>query len=319
MLHYSTYTMLHSSLFRQITLILLTLLLFSCATPSYVQPSAEMRKEQREQAIIAHIQSELKGESTHVSFGFGDEYIVKPPSFKPLDSLYALLYDAANYNTSSRNEIQRLSKKIDSVNALVLKDTVLIKYEIAHLFGIQKGDSITFCSATFLLNASNKVERVSIEYFFEEHRRLAPQFIQYNRKESFIDPGYQASKEEMQFYAFFDAELRAITTAVGKGNFIGHTLKVMRAANIQRSIETEKVLKQYILNDITFNIQHYQPSKWSAVFTLVDEENALVGYWVDHAWEFTDNAGNKHQMIRTFETDSFFRITGVFAIDNVTE
>jgi hypothetical protein len=194
-----------------------------------------------------------------------------------------------------------------------------LKYEIAHLFGIQQSDSITYCSATFLLNAENKVDRVSIEYLFTEHRKLSSQFIQYTRRESFIDPGYQPSQEEMQFYSFFDAELKSITTAIGKGNFIGHILKVMRAANIQKSMETEKVVKQFILNDITGNIKEYKPLKWSPVFTLVDEENNLVGYWVDHEWEYTDISGNKHHMIRTFETDSFFRITGVFSIDKVTE
>jgi hypothetical protein len=310
----------HNHMFRFIlSLTAVSVLLFGCATPASLQPSAEVRKEQRELAIIRHIESELSADAKHVNFGFGDEYIIKPPSFKPLDSLYALLYDGANYNTASRNEINRLSKQIDSVKSKVLVDTVLFKYEIAHLFGIQKGDSIHYISATFLLDATNKVERVSIDYMFNEHRRLSNQFIQYNRRESFIDPGYQASREELQFYSFFDAELRAITTAIGKGNFIGHTLKVMRAANIQRTIETEKVLKQFVLNDITGNIQGYDPVKWSPVYTLIDEDNQLIGYWVDHEWKYTDVTGTTHHMIRTFELDTYFRITGVFAIDQVAE
>lgn len=310
----------HNHMFRFIvSLTVVATLLISCATPASIRPSAEARREQRELAITRHIESELPQDAKHVNFGFGDEYIVKPPSFKPLDSLYALLYDATNYNTANRNEIYRLNKEIDRIKPQVLPDTILFKYEIAHLFGIQKGDSMTYVSATFSLNAENKVERVSIDYMFNEHRRLANQFIQYTRRESFLDPGYQPWQEELQFYSFFDAELRAITTAIGKGNFIGHTLKVMRAANIQRTIETEKVLKQFVLNDITANIQGYDPVKWSPVYSLVDSENQLIGYWVDHEWKYTDINGTVHHMIRTFELDTYFRITGVFAIDKVAE
>ena len=294
-------------------------LFFGCAT-TYIRDTASTdRKQARQEAIQESIRKDFSESTRYINFGFGDEYIVKPPSFRPLDSLYNVRYSESQYGGLSRNRSKELDDQIAAVFKRVVGDTILFKYEIAHLFGVEDGDSIKFVSATYLLDANYEVEKVSIEFFFRDHKRFARQFAEFMRRESFMHSSYTPTQEENQFYAFFDSGLNSITTAVRKGNFISHILHVMRAASIQKTLNTETLIKQLIVSDITAQVIDYKSVKWSPVFTLVDENNNLEGYYVEHEWTYKNASGEEFTLLRRFNLDIYFIVSEILEVDEISD
>jgi len=292
----------------------------SCAL-SHIPDSTlpEKRKQERELAVIKSIEKDLTETQTYINFGFGDEYIVKPPSFKPLDSLYNLRYEDKKFGGLTRTRAKELDDQIELVRNRIIGDTILFKYEISHLFGIQDGDSIKFVSGTFLMNVEKEIEKVSLEFFFTDHKRYIRQFTEFMRKESFMYSSYTPSHEEYQFYDFYESGLSNMTTAVRKGEFISHIMHVMRAALIQKSLNSELIIKQLIVSDITNTVIDYKSVKWSPIFTLLDDENNLLGYYVEHEWTYKNVAGDEFHLLRRFELDVYFQITEILEIEEVSD
>jgi hypothetical protein len=294
-----------------------TLFFVGCAPRYEISEAPQKRQEERKQAISQSIEDDLFVTQKYINFGFGDEYIVKPPSFKPLDSLYEVKYNESRFGGLTRNRAHELNQQIEAVRNRVEKDTVLFKYEIAHLFGIEEKDSIQFFSSTYMLNSELDIEKVSLDFFFKEHKRYARQFSEYMRNESFLYSSYTPSQEEIRFYSFYEAGLNQIKTAVRKGKFIAHMLRVMRAAAVQQTLNSELVIKQLILNDITASVIDYKSIKWSPVYTKVDEENNLVGYFVDHEWSYKNAEQQEFQLKRRFILDVYFMTTDIYEIDEL--
>src|SRR5690606_28461209 len=99
-----------------------------------------------------------------------------------------------------------------------------------------------------------------------------------------------------------------------RGVFIGHILQIMRAANIQKGIATEPLIKQHVINTITNNIKGYTPIKWSNVYTNLGENDELISYEVDHHWTYKDPSNTSHEMKRLFVLNPYFEIIEVSEI-----
>lgn len=290
----------------------LSITLVSCYPASYQTPQKmTSRVEQRNEAIRKVVRKELKVGERYIDYGFGSEKIVKPTSFQRLDSLYAVYYEEEQKPGASRNALLNLKNEIELEKVKVQGDTIHFQYEKEHFFGFSSGDSTTIMLSKFLLDAQYTVIYVDIQYIFTVHSRLTQYFQSYVRRESFVDFGYLPSNEESDFYNFFDGMAALITNAETKGNFIGHTLHIMRAANQQRGLLTEPLIKQHIINIVTGSAKEYKPLKWSQIYTNLDENDGLISYEVDHEWSYKDPFNIMHEMRRTFVLNPYFEITEV--------
>ena len=166
---------------RIITVFFVPLLLFSCGTAYRNSPHLDSYDQQvhRQEAISHSIQEQFAGSKTYLNIDFGDEYVVKPPSFRPLDSLYAVKYQESHYGDISRTREMRLDQLIDSVLPTALKDTDQLKYEINHVFALQYGDSSDFISGTFLFNSVDSIEDVCIDFQYSDHKKYTPYFMEF--------------------------------------------------------------------------------------------------------------------------------------------
>lgn len=293
----------------------LAILLNSCYPPT--QAAAERinpRIEQRNEVVRKYVRADLGIGQRYVDFGFGAERVIKPNSFRRLDSLYAAFDEEDRKAGSSRNVLMNLKNEIEAEKLLVLQDTVHFLFEKPHFFGQVSGDSSLITFATFVLNANNEVERVRIDYSFNTPSRNNQLYRAYLRRESFVDFGFLPSEEEAQFYNFFDAMANSIEDSDSKGRFIEHILQIMRAANQQRGMNTEPLIKQHVINTVTHGIRAYKPIKWSRVYTNLDENDVLVSYELDHEWSYEDGTGTKHEMRRQFILNPFFEIIEVSEI-----
>jgi len=282
-------------------------------------PEPRDRQMDRQLSISQNIQEQFAGDKTYINIDFGDEYIIKPPSFKPLDSLYAVKYEETNYGGMSRSRQLEVGNQIDELLSKVMKDTILIKYEINHIFGLEQNDSITFISGTFLLNAKDSVEKVGIDFQFSEQKRYLPYFVEFLKHRSFLYDQYDPTKEESDFYDFFEAHLNEQIGAVRKGDFIAQILHVMLAANTQKSLSTELIVKQLIVNFVTQYVASYESIAWSNVFSQLNDSNQVIGYSVQHEWKYTDKKGDEYHLLREFDFDPYFQVVNIFAIDTVAK
>lgn len=305
--------MLYSMVFS-----LLVLILASCYPSSYSETSKiTPRVEQRNEAVRKSVRKELKIGERYLDYGFGAERIIKPLSFKRLDSLYTVYYAEEQKPGASRNVLLNLKQEIETEQSKVIGDTVLFQYEKEHFFGLASGDSATIMHSKFLLNTKYEVIYVDIQYIFTAHSRLTQFFQAYIRRESFVDFGYSPSNEENDFYIFFDAVAVQITNAETKGNFIGHMLQIMWAAQKQKGLATEPLIKQHIVNIITAKAKDYNPVKWSRIYTNLDENDGLISYEVDHVWSYKDPFAMTHEMQRTFVLNPYFEITEVLETNSI--
>lgn len=303
---------------RFLRIVLIILLFNSCYPSSYQTPQKLMpRIEQRNEAVRKSVRKELKVGERYIDYGFGVEKVIKPLSFKRLDSLYAVYYAEEQKPGASRNVLLQLKQEIETEQSRVIGDTILFQFEKEHFFGLASGDSATIMHSKFLLNTKYEVIYVDIQYIFTVHSRLTQFFQAYIRRESFVDFGYSPSKEENDFYNFFDAVAAQLTNAETKGNFIGHMLQIMWAAQKQQGLGTEPLIKQHIVNIITAQAKDYKPIKWSRVYTNLDENDGLISYELDHVWTYKDPFGMSHEMQRTFVLNPYFEITEVLETNSI--
>ena len=303
---------------KKIWLVGLTLFfVVGCGVMTNKSPEPRDRQMDRQLSISQNIQQQFAENKIYINIDFGDEYIVKPPSFKPLDSLYAVKYEESTYGGMSRARQIEVGNQIDDLLSKVMKDTVLIKYEINHIFGLEQNDSITFISGTFLLNTKDSVEKVSIDFQFSDQKRYLPYFIEFLKHRSFLYDQYDPTKEELDFYNFYEAHLNEQIGAVRKGDFIAQILHVMLAANTQKSLSTELIVKQLIVGFVTQYVSSYESIAWSNVSSQLNDSNQVIGYSVQHEWKYTDKKGDEYHLLREFDLDPYFQVVNILAIDAV--
>lgn len=293
-------------------------ILSACGTFSETYSYEPMnRQTERRMKIANYIQTQFIDSETYINIDFGNEYIIKPDSFKPLDSLYKIKYEESHFGGMSRARELEIGSQIDSVLLRVLKDTALFKYEINHIFALKKQDSITCISATFLMNAQDSIEKVNIAFQLTDHKKYLPYLIEFLKKQSFLFDQYDPSEEENKLYEFFEAELTKKNGALRKGNFIAHILHVMNAANVQQTLSTEPIIKQLIVDLVTKYVSSYQSIAWSKVTTELDENNQLLGYVVQHEWKYEDSKGKTYHLLRQFTLNSYFQVINIASIDGI--
>jgi len=307
-----------SRLFIFILPVVLLFILNACYPPTHSAPERlTPRVEARNEVVRKYVRADLKVGQRYTDFGFGNERIIKPDSFRRLDSLYAEFSAEERKAGSSRNRLMLLKNEIESEKSKVMQDTVHFLYEKPHFFAQQSGDSATVMFADFTLNTKNEVIRVNINYIFDTPSRNLQLYRAYLARESFVDFGFLPSTEESQFYNFFDGMLQTLSDSESKGRFIEHTLQIMRAANQQKGMSTEPLIKQHVINNITHNVKGYKALKWSRVYTNLDENDVLLSYELDHEWTYSDPFGMQHEMRRMFVLNAFFEIVEVSEINLV--
>jgi ABC-type uncharacterized transport system auxiliary subunit len=269
------------------------------------------RVEQRNEAVRRYVRADLKAGQRYVDFGFVNERVIKPNSFRRLDSLYSVYHNEEQKPGASKSLLKKLKSEIELERSRVLQDTIHFIYEKPHFFAQVSGDTSHIVFADFLLNAKNQVFEVRFNYYFSTHVRNNHFYRAYLNRESFIDFGFAPSFEELQFYHFFDAKVNSIDDPEIKGRFVEHILQIMHAANQQRGINTEHLIKQHIINSITTDIKSYKPLKWSQVYVNLGDNNILQTYEVDHEWIYADLQSRTHQMRKLFVLSPYFEILEV--------
>ena len=102
-----------------------------------------------------------------------------------------------------------------------------------------------------------------------------------------------------------------------QGNFLSHTIQIMRAAHQQKTLDLEPLIKQHIVNTIVANTKNYLPQRWSALYFRADAEQGIEEYEIDHQWIYTDKFDVQHEMRKTFILNAYLEIMAFYDTESV--
>lgn len=215
------------------------LFLFSCGLKYVPTESPQTFEQKRQEAVETYVQNEFnKNNQTYTSFAFSESQIVKPISYKTLDSLYELKYQ----NDLVGKTDKELDIRIENQRLIALNDTNQVLYIEDHVFGIGVGDTLEIYSALFQMEKDLIIDDVILKESIFIPKKYKDLYLQYLFEESIIDPGFLPNSEERNFYAYFKQPISTLSKAE-KDAFILHTLQLMELASRKKSISTATLLK----------------------------------------------------------------------------
>lgn len=249
---------------------------FSCGSLKYETPeTAESAEVRRKNAIQNYIRKEYTDSAvTYNSLLFGQATVIKPTNFILLDSLFKIKYNNEMRGTFDSD----LEEKIGNQQQVIQQDTAKVKYLEHHVYSITNNgvSEISFADVTVDSKANvltfKITEQVSLE---KKYKNL---FSAYLTEESILQPPYNATVEESNFYLFYKQRKDELPTA-DKPQFLNHTLHLMETARTIRSIDTKKLLQELTIQSI-YN-RNYDSTQ--DLFQSIDGEflnDKLIGYAV---------------------------------------
>lgn len=168
----------------------------------YIPPeTAEEFQDRRHRAIERHFQQELTKDSLEYrSIAFGETTVIKPSSFRVLDSLFEIKYQ----NEKREIREKELENIIKEQQELVRRDTTLIIYKEHHIFSYPHNDSsIQVIESDVQINREFSILNIDILSLALIAKKNDERYKQYLFEESFVYPGTLATEEEELFYRFF--------------------------------------------------------------------------------------------------------------------
>lgn len=253
-------------------------ILNSCGLQYEPQTPPEDRQLQRQRVIESKIKSEFEPQKKrYKSIAFGKTTTIKPVSFIKLDSLFEQKYQLEQTGRRSKE----LDEKIGIQRLVCQTDTNEILYMEEHVFSLETDTSAEVLSGNFALNIKNEIRQVEFTNAYTIPANLVSFYGYYVLNESFMYFSEQAAPEEVEFYQYYKAQAGNLY-GYQKEQFIVNTLKLMKLARSNRSLEKQLFLRELTKTEIHGVSTNYE----SAVFNRLDQfsnaKNEVDYYLVDY-------------------------------------
>lgn len=207
----------------------------------YTPPETpEAFEARRHKAVETYVQSNTKKEGLiYESVAFGKTQIVKPSSYRLLDSLYAIKYK--NEQRGIRTDAI-LEEQIGNQRIIARNDTNRVLYIENHVFALTSDTTTEIYAADFQLSSEAVVNDMIIRESTFLPKRDTERYKQYLFNESFLNPGSQPSTSELRFYALFTNHFNELSK--GQRDLeVKHMLLIMEIAQKRSSLGPEGIAK----------------------------------------------------------------------------
>jgi hypothetical protein len=238
--------------FRGMHLLFLTgsllVIIASCGL-KYTPPASDITLEENRQLAIEHqYASSYKAlGKDYKSLTYGDMIVVKPDSYRKLDSLYNKKYALQGLGKTDES----LESQIDIQRSIVFQDTNPILYVETHWYEINDSVSHEFLIDKISLTNANKIVKVDQIEDFECPKYLLVYARKYMLEDFFVEyTGGGPSDQEIDFYTTYKEKANTLTHPK-KQEFIVHTLRVMEIAYERRTLSAEPLLTELTQQAIT--------------------------------------------------------------------
>jgi hypothetical protein len=219
--------------------LLALVLVTSCGLKYVPVESPQSFEQRRHDAVEKYVTSQLDSEnSPYASIAFGESQVIKPISYKLLDSLYLVKYNLENQGRFDKE----LEQKIENYRIIALNDTNQVLYIENHIFTLGKGDILEFYSALFQMEKDLGIDDIILQESVFLPAKYKKAYLSYLFEEAFILPDYAPTQEEINFYSYYKKVLPSLSKSE-KDLFILHTLKLMQLAARIKSTTTSALLK----------------------------------------------------------------------------
>ena len=197
----------------------------------------ESLEEERRFALQEQLFNDYKSIGKHYKpLTYGELTVVKPDSYRKLDSLYEVKY------RNRHREMPELEEEIGVQKAIIDNDTNRILYVETHWFELSQDSTYEFFISEISLTKDNRIYDVrNLESFQTEKQyvRFAELFM---KEESLLNGEFGVLPEENTFYNFYKNRAAALS-GVEKDRFLAHTFDLMRSAEAIGTLSTEALLR----------------------------------------------------------------------------
>ena len=257
---------------------LLISLLNSCGLQYQPQTPPEDRQLQRQRVIESKIKSEFEPQKkTYRSIAFGKTTTIKPVSFIKLDSLFEQKYQLEQTGRKDR----KLDEKIGIQRLVCQSDTNEILYMEEHVFSLETDTSAEVLSGNFALNIKNEIRQVEFIAAYTIPSNLVAFYGYYVLNESFMYFSEQAATEEDDFYKFYKNKAGTLL-GYQKEQFIVNTLKLMKLARTNRSLEKQLFLRELTKTEIHGISTNYENASFNKIDQFSTAKNEVDYYLVEY-------------------------------------
>ena len=207
----------------------------------YTPPETpEAFEQRRHKAVETYVQNNTKQEGlSYESVAFGKTQIVKPSSYRLLDSLYAIKY--SNEQRGLRTDAI-LEEQIGNQRIIARNDTNRVLYIENHVFALTSDTTTEIYAADFQLSSEAVVNDMIIRESTFLPKRDTERYKQYLFNESFLNPGSQASTSELRFYTLFTNHFNELSKDQ-RDLEVKHMLLIMEIAQKRSSLGPEGIAK----------------------------------------------------------------------------
>jgi hypothetical protein len=229
----------------------LILVLTSCGLKNSNIETPESFKIKRHEAIEKHFEEEMmRVGKTYESQAFSQTQILKPSSYKVLDSLYMV---KVNNEKIKKNDLD-LEDEILLARKLAQSDTNKVIYVENHFFSVEDGDTVNFYQALIDVSSTLEIQEINLFESLEIPQKLKEFYLIYFFEESFINKGFYAEPKELAFFTYMKSGLEK-TSAFERQAIVIQTLELMKLANENSTIQFNDLIR--ILTRMNFHGKSY--------------------------------------------------------------
>jgi hypothetical protein len=283
-------------------------LISSCGLKYVEIETPESFAIKRKEAIESHLQQEMTRVSKiYKSQAFGKTEVVKPSSYKVLDSLYTVKYD---YEKTKKIDPE-LENEIVVARQLALNDTNKVVYIENHFFSVVYGDTISFYQALIPISSDLKIKEINIFESIDLPKKYQEYYLIYFFEESFLHPGYLSDAKESEFYNYMKSDLNFKSTKE-KQEILIQTLDLMKIGNEKNTSNFNELIR--ILTSRNFHGKTYAEinQEFSPIVGEVsldaNGKEYISGYHLDYAFTEDQTDGTFIQMNYSVYFDRWLRI-----------
>ena len=288
--------------------LLALVLVTSCGLKYVPVESPQSFEQRRHDAVEKYVTSQLASENLpYASIAFGESQVIKPISYKLLDSLYLVKYNLENQGRFDKE----LEQKIENYRIIALNDTNQVLYIENHIFTLGKGDTLEFYSALFQMEKDLEIDDAIIQESVFLPAKYKKAYLSYLFEDAFILPDYAPTPEEINFYSYYKNALPSLSKAE-KDPFILHTLKLMELAASIKSTNTSALLKAQTSDLFHGKSYAIKNELFSDIFenTEVNTRNQQIvtGYTFSYSYKTNGTNSVPETVKYSMEYDAYLRL-----------
>jgi hypothetical protein len=283
-------------------------LVSSCGLKYVETETPESFAIKRHEAIESHLQKELNSvEKLYKSEAFGKTEVIKPSSYRVLDSLYLI-----KYNNEKTKEIDpNLENEIVAARQFAQNDSNKVIYIENHFFSILDADTVSFYQALVPISSDLRVKEINIFESIDLPKKYKEYYLIYFFEESFLNSGYLADLKELEFYTYMKSDLD-LKSNKEKEAIIIQTLDLMKIGNEKNTSNFNELMR--VITSRNFHGKTYAEinEEFSQIVGEVsldsNGEEFISGYHLDYSFSEDQTDGTFIQMNYTLYFDRWLRI-----------